>query len=234
MLNKYIGFLMLTGASLLSSAVIAYDYNALCNSRNYTCYETRSGRIVAIPRNQGSSYERAMGYNQRGYYGRGARYDDRGGRYHKRSRNHEGTQVSHRALVPPPSKISGGNIVKVDLGNLTWGAYDDGGNLLKYGRVSGGKSYCPDIGRGCRTVQGTFTVYSKKGAGCKSTRFPVGKGGAPMPYCMFFKGGYALHGSNAVPGYNASHGCVRMPPSDAQWLNQNFVRVGSTRVSVHY
>ncbi len=48
-----------------------------------------------------------------------------------------------------------------------------------------------------------------------------------MPYCMFFHGGYALHGSYELPGYNASHGCVRMYKADAEWLNQSFLRIGS-------
>ena len=126
------------------------------------------------------------------------------------------------------------NRIQVNLGNQTWKAYDDGGSLINSGHVSGGKKYCPDIHRGCRTPTGSFTVYSKGGPGCISHKFPVGRGGAPMPYCMFFRGGYALHGSNNVPNYNASHGCVRMSPSDARWLNQNFVRPGSTRVNISY
>lgn len=126
------------------------------------------------------------------------------------------------------------NSIHVDLGKRRFTAYDSSGKIVKSGRVSGGKAYCPDIRRRCRTVTGTFTIYSKGGSGCKSSRFPVGRGGAPMPYCMFFRGGYALHGSNNVPNYNASHGCVRMSPADARWLNQNFVHVGSTRVSIHY
>lgn len=132
------------------------------------------------------------------------------------------------------SSAYGSNMIKVDLGRQTWTAYDSGGNFVRSGHVSGGKNYCPDIRRRCRTVTGTFTIYSKRGASCKSTRFPVGRGGAPMPYCMFFHGGYALHGSYSVPNYNASHGCVRMFPEDARWLNQNFVVTGSTRVSVRY
>jgi hypothetical protein len=133
------------------------------------------------------------------------------------------------------SHHSGGrNIINIDLGNLSWEAYDYSGNFVRSGRVSGGKEYCPDIHRGCRTPTGTFTIYRKGGSSCKSSRFPVGKGGAPMPYCMFFKGGYALHGSYQVPDFNASHGCVRMIPSDAQWLNHNFVQPGSTRVKISY
>lgn len=137
-------------------------------------------------------------------------------------------------FVAPPDKISEKNIVKVNLTHGTWGAYDSAGDLVNSGHISGGKSYCPDIGKPCKTATGTFTVYDKRGAKCKSKIFPVGRGGAPMPYCMFFHQGYAMHGSNSVPNYNASHGCIRMSPSDAKWLSENFVTVGSTKVNVTY
>lgn len=35
----------------------------------------------------------------------------------------------------------------------------------------------------------------------------------------YFRGGYALHGSPSVPGYPASHGCVRMPNWEADWMD---------------
>jgi peptidoglycan hydrolase-like protein with peptidoglycan-binding domain len=35
---------------------------------------------------------------------------------------------------------------------------------------------------------------------------------------MYFKGGYAVHGSTSVPGYPASHGCVRVSYADEDWL----------------
>ncbi len=126
------------------------------------------------------------------------------------------------------------DMIEVNLNTLSWSAYDNDGMLIRSGHVSGGKEYCADIDRECETVTGTFTIYRKGGEDCKSTIFPVGRGGAPMPYCMFFHGGYALHGSNSVPNYNASHGCVRMSPEDAQWLNEDFVQEGLTQVSVHY
>lgn len=100
--------------------------------------------------------------------------------------------------------------------------------------VLGGRSYCPDIHRSCRTPTGTYHVMSKGGAGCRSSRYPVGRGGAPMPYCMFFSKYYAVHGSPDVPNYNASHGCVRVLPSDARWLNHNFMHEGTTVVIKPY
>ncbi|MFN3234400.1 MAG: L,D-transpeptidase [Gammaproteobacteria bacterium] len=118
---------------------------------------------------------------------------------------------------------TGKRTIVVNLKKLAWGAYNEDGRLIRWGPASGGKNYCADVRRGCRTAIGNFSVYRKHGAGCKSTKFPIGRGGAPMPYCMFFRGGFAMHGSPQVPGYNASHGCVRLFTEDARWLNQNFV-----------
>jgi peptidoglycan hydrolase-like protein with peptidoglycan-binding domain len=36
-----------------------------------------------------------------------------------------------------------------------------------------------------------------------------------MPYANYFYGGYAVHGFASVPAYPASHGCVRVPMSEA-------------------
>ena len=43
---------------------------------------------------------------------------------------------------------------------------------------------------------------------------------APMPYSIFFNGGYAIHGSTDVAnlGSPASHGCVRLHPDNAAIL----------------
>lgn len=114
----------------------------------------------------------------------------------------------------------------------SWKAINANGKVVKSGHGSGGRRYCPDIRRGCKTPSGTFRIISKGGPGCRSSRYPVGRGGAPMPYCMFFTRYYAIHGSYEVPGYNASHGCIRLYPSDARWLYNNFIHIG-TKVIVH-
>jgi lipoprotein-anchoring transpeptidase ErfK/SrfK len=115
--------------------------------------------------------------------------------------------------------------------SLSWTAIDSYGEVVGSGRASGGKRYCPDIHRGCKTPIGHFTVHSIGGPGCRSSKYPVGEGGAPMPYCMFFSNYYAIHGSYDVPNYNASHGCIRVEPEDARWLAHEFMQVG-TRVIV--
>ena len=125
----------------------------------------------------------------------------------------------------------GRNTFIFDPRHRSWSAYDGSGRLINSGRASGGRGYCPDVRRGCRTPVGQFSVYSKGSSYCKSSKFPLGRGGAPMPYCMFFRGGFAIHGSPDVPDYNASHGCIRVPPRDARWLSESFVSQG-TRVIV--
>ncbi|MFY9642338.1 MAG: L,D-transpeptidase [Rhodomicrobium sp.] len=43
---------------------------------------------------------------------------------------------------------------------------------------------------------------------------------SPMPYSIFFQGGYAIHGSYDIRdlGRPASHGCIRLHPDDAAEL----------------
>jgi len=118
---------------------------------------------------------------------------------------------------------TGQKVLIFDPSIQAWAAYDEEGNLIRTGHGSGGKDWCADVGSRCRTPAGKYAVYDKRDAGCFSRKFPVGVGGAPMPYCMFFHGGYAFHASNDVPNYHASHGCVRLFYQDARWLNLNFV-----------
>ena len=116
-----------------------------------------------------------------------------------------------------------------------WAAYGPAGNIIRWGPASSGQNWCPDLGRPCHTPSGSFKVYDKRGPGCRSTKFPKPYGGAPMPYCMFFKGGFAMHGSyGGVLGYNASHGCVRLFVDDAQWLNQDFADIGTQVIILPY
>ncbi|MCV6546111.1 MAG: L,D-transpeptidase [Cohaesibacter sp.] len=44
--------------------------------------------------------------------------------------------------------------------------------------------------------------------------------GSPMPHSIFFYGGYAIHGTNAIKrlGRPASHGCIRLHPKNARKL----------------
>jgi hypothetical protein len=53
---------------------------------------------------------------------------------------------------------------------------------------------------------------------------------SPMPYSIFFRGGYAIHGTYATGalGRPASHGCVRLAPGNAAALFQMVQREGAT------
>ncbi len=115
----------------------------------------------------------------------------------------------------------------VDQDKLAWAAYDEQGNLLKWGPVSSGRNKCPDSANKCLTLTGIYRVFSKENEKCISDVFPIGRGGAKMPYCMFFHKGFALHGSDDIPGFRASHGCIRLFTRDAKWLNQEFVQAGN-------
>jgi hypothetical protein len=117
----------------------------------------------------------------------------------------------------------------VDQEKLAWGAYDETGHLVKWGPISSGRDKCSDSNKSCRTLTGIFRIFSKENVRCTSDVFPIGKGGAKMPYCMYFHKGFALHGADDIPGFRASHGCVRMFIQDAQWLNEHFVALSSDR-----
>jgi len=56
-----------------------------------------------------------------------------------------------------------------------------------------------------------------------------------VPYVMYFYQDYALHGTfwHSNFGTPMSHGCVNLATSDAAWLYNNFVSIG-TLVNVHY
>lgn len=118
----------------------------------------------------------------------------------------------------------GEKMIVVDPEVLAWAAYDSSGRLVRWGPVSAGRDYCNDIDETCRTHEGEYRIYSLGSSDCFSRKFPLPDGGAPMPYCMYFNGGQALHGEpNGLPGYHDSHGCVRLYVNDAEWLRYSFV-----------
>ncbi len=57
---------------------------------------------------------------------------------------------------------------------------------------------------------------------------------SPMPYSIFYDGGYAIHGTNAVSrlGRPASHGCVRLDTSNAATLFSLAREVGPGNMKV--
>ena len=69
--------------------------------------------------------------------------------------------------------------------------------------------------KGYYTPTGTFTPYS-----LQTMHYSKKYDNAPMPHSIFFSGGYAIHATPHVGnlGRPASHGCVRLHPSNASTL----------------
>jgi len=140
---------------------------------------------------------------------------------------------SYSSRLPQTIETKEQTIV-VDPNVHAWGAYDNEGNLVKAGQATAGNDWCPDTNRTCKTSAGRFRIQSLGAADCKSSMYPLPKGGAPMPYCMFFNGHQGLHGSNEVVEANVSHGCVRLHEADAEWIRYDFARIGTRVIVVPY
>lgn len=216
----------LTAALLASTPTFAKSYGSkICQDSQYTCYTVKRGDSWKNLFPNEAERDVVMRINR-------TNNTLHSGRVIAIPKNNSGEMLAFapfsRDIDPPGQKV-----IMVSLKKLAFGAYSADGRLVYWGPISAARGYCPDTGRRCTTKTGVFHVYTKGGAGCKSTRYPVGRGGAPMPYCMFFNGNYALHGSYDVPGYHASHGCVRLFVKDAKWLNQEFTPGGQTKVKVY-
>lgn len=57
---------------------------------------------------------------------------------------------------------------------------------------------------------------------------------SPMPHSVFFKGGYAVHATNAIKrlGSPASHGCIRLHPDNAADFYQLVQTFGPSNTSI--
>jgi lipoprotein-anchoring transpeptidase ErfK/SrfK len=118
---------------------------------------------------------------------------------------------------PAPMLASGGgNRVEIDLKRQVLQLYK-GGALVRTLSVSTGneKKYC---------VEGECAVAVTPGGSFKVNRkirgLRVSKLGE-LYNPLYFNGGIAMHGSASVPGYAASHGCVRIPMNSSLWLFDN-------------
>jgi len=114
-----------------------------------------------------------------------------------------------RPAAPKPAiaaaKPKGPLVIAISLNRQTMKVYDQSG-LFAHSKISSGKASHP-------TPKGVFTIIQKN----KWHRSNI-YSGAPMPYMQRLTwSGIALHGG-FVPGYPASHGCVRMPDAFAAQL----------------
>jgi hypothetical protein len=99
----------------------------------------------------------------------------------------------------------------------------ENGRVVFMGAISSGK-------RNHRTPRGTFKILGKNRFH-RSNLYPRPRGGARMPYMQRLTyGGIAIH-QGYLPGYPASHGCIRVSRRTAQKL-WRWTRVG-TKVTLH-
>lgn len=116
-----------------------------------------------------------------------------------------------KEIIPPPPKrklgevLSTGVVIVVSKASQEMHVFKRG-NLWKSTRVSTGK-------RGKETPSGVFAILQKR-----EEHYSNLYDNAPMPFMQRLTwDGIALH-AGAVPGYPASHGCVRMPKDFASEL----------------
>lgn len=123
------------------------------------------------------------------------------------------SQIVMSVQSPPPPLVPGGgaNRVEVDLVRQVLFLYE-GDALSRIVPVSSGTRATP-------TPTGTFRIY-RQDTGWETS--PLGR----LYNAQYFVGGYALHGSTSVPAQPASHGCIRMPMSSAEWFPSH-VSVGT-------
>jgi lipoprotein-anchoring transpeptidase ErfK/SrfK len=83
--------------------------------------------------------------------------------------------------------------------------------------------------RGYRTPTGTYKPYH-----LARYHYSTLYHGSPMPYSIFFYKGYAIHGSYETKylGRPASHGCVRLHPSNAAKLYSLVRKYGASNTTI--
>lgn len=84
--------------------------------------------------------------------------------------------------------------------------------------------------RGYNTPTGEYRPYL-----LKKIHYSKKYDNAPMPWSIFFHGGYAIHATYDVNnlGSPASHGCVRLGPREAQWLYRLVKDEGSENTYIY-
>lgn len=119
------------------------------------------------------------------------------------------------------TNLYGSKNLVINLSSQTISAKENG-NVIFSRSVSTGK-------RGRETPSGNFRILEKDKFHI-SNKYPEPHGGARMPYMLrLTNGGIAIHQGH-LPGYPASHGCIRVSKSTALKL-WRWAGVG-TRVSI--
>jgi peptidoglycan hydrolase-like protein with peptidoglycan-binding domain len=129
-----------------------------------------------------------------------------------------GPQTESALAAPPPAPgrrdTGPGPRMEIDLDRqIMFVTLADGAVSILNVSSGNNETYVHPAGYTARAVTptGSYTVLRKIDA---AERAPLGTLYRPM----YFKGGFAVHGSTSVPAYPASHGCVRVSYADEDWL----------------
>jgi lipoprotein-anchoring transpeptidase ErfK/SrfK len=119
------------------------------------------------------------------------------------------------------SPAAAGIVAKVDLSEQQMNVYVDG-KLRHSWSIASGRS-------GFETPTGNFRPQR-----LERDWYSRQYDDAPMPYSVFFKAGYAIHGGYGRMGRPASHGCIRLNTGNAatffKLVDQH--GAGSTRIVI--
>lgn len=126
-------------------------------------------------------------------------------------------------ILPASNAIAAPLEARIDLSSQTMVVKKNGKVRYKWKISSGRKGYTTPTGRW------SAKWLSKHHRSRKYNN-------APMPYAVFFHGGYAVHGTDAISrlGRPASHGCIRLHPDNASKFYNLVERTGlkNTRVVI--
>ena len=128
-------------------------------------------------------------------------------------------------LFALPTQASASVVAKIDLSSQRMHVYVNGTHYHSW-PISTAR-------RGYRTPTGNYRP-TRMHRMWRSRKYHM----SPMPYSIFFHGGYAIHGTYDIKrlGRRASHGCVRLHPSNARRLYRLVKQhgAGNTRIRIRY
>jgi lipoprotein-anchoring transpeptidase ErfK/SrfK len=127
-----------------------------------------------------------------------------------------------RHATPAPAQAAGARIqITIDISTQTMTVAEGNDTIYQFD-VSTGRA-------GHATPTGTFHPQRMNEI-WYSSKYE----NAPMPWSIFFYGGYAIHGTTDVKhlGHVASHGCVRLDPANAKLLYDLVKDVGMQNTKV--
>lgn len=116
-------------------------------------------------------------------------------------------------------------VARINISSQSMNVYVNGVQRYSWAVSTGKNGYATPTGS-YRPFRMEAVYYSKK------------YDNAPMPHAVFFRGGYAVHGTYSVGrlGTRASHGCVRLAPGNAATLYSLVAQAGygNSRIIVSY